>query len=70
MLFNDAVNRSTYLSPIIEEINFKHWWNDNDGGKTELLGLKSCDTYGGKTSAHRMMVGKREGTRLFGKTCE
>jgi len=25
-------------------------------------------TYGGKTNAHRMMVGKPEGTRLFGKS--
>jgi hypothetical protein len=28
----------------------------------------ACGTCGGKTIAHRMMVGKLEGTRLFGKT--
>jgi hypothetical protein len=28
----------------------------------------ACGTYGVKTNAHRMMVGKPEVTRLFGKT--
>jgi hypothetical protein len=44
-------------------------FRDCKGDKIENVMGGACGTYGEKTHAHGMMVGKPEGTRLFGKTC-
>jgi hypothetical protein len=43
VLFNDAVNFPGYIAFVLDErMNMEHWWNDTDGGKTEISRKENC----------------------------
>jgi len=44
VLFNNAVKCQDYIELVIDEwMSMEYWWNDTDGGKTEVLGnLSQC----------------------------